>query len=174
MSDAGSAMKVVRCALLLLLAAGGGWAQAESESTAPATPEPPSAEATAKIDAILEGEEAVLEGLVTSYDPGNRRDPFRSLIGIGPRAHLRGPRPPGTAGFLIDEISVKGIFKTSQGYVVHISVQNQKKSFLLREGDPVYDGDVLRIEKRRVVFRQIVNDPTVIKPFREVVKRLRR
>jgi len=103
---------------------------------------------------------------------GGRRDPFRSLLQPA-RARDRGPRPPGTAGFLIDEITIKGIFRTSSGFVAHIQVQNQKKSFLLREGDPVYDGDVLRIDQHTVVFRQIVNDPTIIKPFREVVKKLR-
>ncbi len=73
---------------------------------------------------------------------------------------------------LIDEIDLRGIFRTSKGYVAQIMVQNQKKSFLLREGDQLYDGDVLRIDLHAVVFRQIVNDPTVIKPFREVVKKL--
>jgi Tfp pilus assembly protein PilP len=156
----------------LLLVGALAQAQQSAEPAEPATPTPPSPEATARIDEILEGEEAVLEGLVSTYDPGKRRDPFRSLLAATPRA-ARGPRPEGTAGFLIDEISVKGVFQTSQGFVAHIDVQNQKKSFLLRAGDPVYDGDVLRIEKNQIVFRQIVNDPTVIKPFREVVKKLR-
>jgi hypothetical protein len=162
-------------ALAALLAATAALAQAQQKPAPPAEPAPaaPSPEASARIDEILEGEEAVLEGLVTSYDPGNRRDPFRSLLAPAPRANVRGPRPEGTPGFLIDEIVIKGIFQTSQGFVAHVHVQNQKKSFMLREGDPLYDGDVLRIERHEVVFRQIVNDPTVIKPFREVVKKLR-
>jgi Tfp pilus assembly protein PilP len=123
--------------------------------------------------AMLQEDEAVLEGLVSTYDPGNRRDPFRSLLARAPRADLRGPRPEGVPGLLIDEIDIKGIFKTSKGYVAQIAAQNQKKNFLLRSGDQVYDGDVLRIDGNEVVFRQIVNDPTVIKPFREVVKKLR-
>lgn len=161
--------------LVLAAAAQGLSAQAKPGAAAPnpnETPAPPSAEATAKINEILEGEEAVLEGLVSSYDPGNRRDPFRSLLAATPRPELRGPRPPGIAGVLIDEIDLRGIFRTSKGYVAQIMVQNQKKSFLLREGDQLYDGDVLRIDLHAVVFRQIVNDPTVIKPFREVVKKL--
>jgi hypothetical protein len=76
-------------------------------------------------------------------------------------------------GLLIDEIVVRGIFRTSKGFVAQISAHNQRKSFLLREGEQLFDGDVLRIEKNQVVFRQIVNDPTVIKPFREVVKVLK-
>jgi Tfp pilus assembly protein PilP len=134
-------------------------------------PQPPSPESTAKIDEILQGDEAVLQGVTSTYDPGNRRDPFQSLLAAEPR-QIRGPRPPGVAGLLIDEIDVTGIFETSKGFVAQIQAQNQKKSYLLREGQAVYDGDVLRIEKNQVVFRQIVNDPTVIKPFREVVKKL--
>ena len=42
----------------------------------------------------------------------------------------------------------------------------------MREGDQLYDGDVVRITQNEVVFKQIVNDPTVLKPFREVVKKL--
>ncbi|HLF55693.1 MAG TPA: hypothetical protein VI942_02490 [Thermoanaerobaculia bacterium] len=163
----------VAVAILLTCCAGIALAQQKPASEPESAPTPPSPETSAKIDEILEGEEAVLEGLVTSYDPGNRRDPFRSLLAPAPRSAVSGPRPEGTPGFLIDEISIKGIFKTSQGFVAHVDVQNQKKSFLLREGDPVYDGDVLRIENNQVIFRQIVNDPTVIKPFREVVKKLR-
>lgn len=168
-------MKRTSALLLLLLGAQVLLAQAKPQ-TPPVnpneTPAPPSAEATARINEILEGEEAVLEGLTSSYDPANRRDPFRSLLAATPRPELRGPRPEGVAGMLIDEIDLRGIFKTSKGFVAQVAVQNQKKSFLLREGDQLYDGDVLRIRLREVVFRQIVNDPTVIKPFREVVKKL--
>ena len=49
---------------------------------------------------------------------------------------------------------------------------NKKKSYLLREGDQLYDGDVVRINRTEVVFKQIVNDPTALKPFREVAKKL--
>lgn len=143
-------------------------APAQESTGVPAAPSP-SPEAKAKIDEILEGEEAVLEGVVSSYDPGNRRDPFRSLFSPPPMKE-RMKRPEGVPGLLIDEITVRGVFRTAKGYVAQISAQNQRKSFLLREGEQVFDGDVLRIEKNRVVFRQIVNDPTVIKPFREVVK----
>ena len=168
-------MKRTLILLLLAFAAQGLLAQAapKAQPVNPnETPTPPSAEATAKINEILEGEEAVLEGLSSSYDPGNRRDPFRSLLAATPRPELRGPRPEGIAGMLIDEIDLRGIFHTAKGYVAQVAVQNQKKSYLLREGDQLYDGDVLRIDLHSVVFRQIVNDPTVIKPFREVVKKL--
>jgi hypothetical protein len=124
------------------------------------------------IDEILEGEEEVLAGGSFSYDPGNRRDPFKSLLATPDRPEFRGPRPEGVPGLLIDEIDLTGIWRTSRGYVAQVAAANQKKSYLLREGDQLYDGDVVSINKNEVVFKQIVQDPTALKPFREVVKSL--
>lgn len=129
-------------------------------------------DAGARIDEILEGEEAVLQGLAYSYDPGNRRDPFKSLeLGRG-RPEVRGPLPEGIAGLLIDEIDLTGIFRTSRGFIAQVVAPNKNKSYLVRAGDQLYDGDVVRISQNEVVFKQIVNDPTVLKPYREVVKKL--
>ncbi len=125
---------------------------------------------TGDIDEILEGEEEVLSGSGGfTYDPGNRRDPFRSLL-TGPEKPERGPRPEGIPGLLIDEIQLLGIWRTPRGYVAQIRASN--KSYLLREGDELFDGDVVAIQKNEVVFKQQVQDPTALKPFREVVKNL--
>ncbi len=125
------------------------------------------------IDQILEGDEEVLAGgSAFTYDPGNRRDPFKSLLIAPDRPEFRGPRPEGVPGLLIDEIDLKGIFRTARGYVAQVNASNQKKSYLLKEGDQLYDGDVLSIGKNEVVFKQIVQDPTALKPFREIVKSL--
>lgn len=134
------------------------------EETAPQGPD---------IDQILEGEEEVLSGGGNfTYDPGNRRDPFKSLLAGPERPQLRGPRPEGIPGLLIDEIDLKGIWRTPKGYVAQVLAANQKKTFLIKEGDQLYDGDVVSISKKEVVFKQIVQDPTALKPFREVVKSL--
>jgi hypothetical protein len=155
-----------------------------SGSRAPAAPgsapaAPPAAPAIGSpapdmgnIDQILEGDEEVLSGNSFTYDPGNRRDPFKSLLIAPDRPEFRGPRPEGVPGLLIDEIDLKGIFRTARGYVAQVSAANQKKSYLLKEGDQLYDGDVVSIGKSEVVFKQIVQDPTALKPFREVVKSL--
>jgi hypothetical protein len=124
------------------------------------------------IDQILEGEEDVLSGNGFTYDPGNRRDPFKSLLAAPDRPEFRGPRPEGVPGLLIDEIDLTGVFRTSKGFVAQVVASNQKKSYLLRVGDQLYDGDVVSINKSEVVFKQIVQDPTALKPFREVVKSL--
>ena len=65
-----------------------------------------------------------------------------------------------------------GVFRTEQGYVAQVQSAANEKSFLLREGDELYDGDVVRITENEIVFKQIVQDPTALKPFREVVKTL--
>ncbi|HWM94816.1 MAG TPA: hypothetical protein VN493_28945 [Thermoanaerobaculia bacterium] len=126
---------------------------------------------TGEIDEILEGEEEVLSGTGGfSYDAGNRRDPFKSLLAGTDRPEQRGPRPEGIPGLMIDEIQLLGIWRTPRGYVAQIRAAN--KSFLLREGDQLFDGDVMTIQKDEVVFKQQVQDPTALKPFREVVKNL--
>jgi hypothetical protein len=126
------------------------------------------------IDQILEGEDEVLSGSGYSYDPGNRRDPFKSLLAAPDRPEFRGPRPEGIPGLLIDEIDLTGIFRTARGFVAQVKAANQAKSYLLKEGDQLYDGDVVSINHNEVVFKQIVQDPTALKPFREVVKSLSR
>lgn len=163
-------------ALLAALAVPAGVVAQESappaQPPAEAAPADAASQAGAQIDEILAGEEAVLAGGAYSYDPGNRRDPFKSLIIGQNRQAPRGPLPEGIAGLLIDEIDLTGIFKTSRGFVAQVVASNKGKSYLLREGDQLYDGDVVGIAQNEVVFKQIVNDPTVIKPFREVVKKL--
>ena len=124
------------------------------------------------IDEILQGEEEVLSGSGFSYDPGNRRDPFKSLLAGPDRPEIRGPRPEGVPGLLIDEIDLRGIYHTSKGFVAQVVAANQKKSYLLKQGDQLFDGDVVSISKNEVVFKQVVQDPTALKPFREVVKSL--
>ena len=100
----------------------------------------------------------------------SRRDPFRSLIGPAPKLEP-GQRPPGVAGFLIDEMKLQGILKTRHGLTAMINGPDNK-GHLLRVGDKVLDGEVIRITATGIVFRQEVNDPTRIERFREVVKDL--
>ncbi|MEO8274649.1 MAG: hypothetical protein ABI639_00405 [Thermoanaerobaculia bacterium] len=127
---------------------------------------------TTSVDDILAGEEDVLAGTAYSYDPGTRRDPFKSLLAAKTKTERKGALPDGIPGLLIEEIDLTGIFHTSRGFVAQVLASNKEKSYLIREGDQLYDGDVVSISQNEVVFKQIVNDPTVIKPFREVIKKL--
>ena len=105
------------------------------------------------------------------YDPKGRRDPFQSLIGPAP-ALQPGQRPPGPPGFLIDEIKLQGVVKTRQQGLVAMVNGPDNKGYLVKVGDKVLDGEVIRITPSSIVFRQEVNDPTRIERFREVVKEL--
>ena len=104
------------------------------------------------------------------YDPQGRRDPFQSLIGPSPKLQP-GQRPPGVPGFLIDEIKLTGVFRRKQELVGMITGPDNK-SHLIRVGEKVLDGEIIRITPSSVVFRQEVNDPTRIERYREVVKDL--
>ncbi len=172
-------------ALLALAVAGPTAGRAQQPAAAPAAAgpadKPPADTAGAPaapeggantIDQILEGEEDVLQGNGYTYDPGTRRDPFKSLLVAQDKAKVSGPRPQGIPGLLIDEIDVTGIFHTSKGWVAQVQAGNKEKSYLIKDGDQLFDGDVVSITRGEVVFKQIVNDPTALKPFREVVKKL--
>ncbi len=114
----------------------------------------------------------MLAGEGYSYDPGSRRDPFKSLLVTTQLPNFRGPRPEGVPGLLIDEVIVTGIFRTRRGFVAQVQAAENDKSYLVKEGDQLYDGDIVRITDNEIVFKQIVQDPTALKPFREVVKTL--
>ena len=124
------------------------------------------------LDDLLEEDEYVLSGEGYTYDAGGRRDPFKSLLVAREGPLLRGPRPEGVPGLLIDEVDLTGIFITPDGPVAQVQSTQGEKSHLLHEGDQLYDGDVVSIGATEVVFKQIVDDPTAVKPFREVVKKL--
>ena len=149
---------------------------AQDEEFVPEEEEAASAEETdfSAIDDLLKMDEEVLSDPATySYDPGSRRDPFRSLQRRRSQQRRNEKRPDGPAGLLIDELAVEGVFVLDGGPVVQVQSASQQTSFLLRVGDQLWDGDVIRITLDEVVFKQSVDDPTALKPFREVVKQLR-
>ncbi|HKD17524.1 MAG TPA: hypothetical protein VKG23_06615 [Thermoanaerobaculia bacterium] len=159
--------------LVLLLAASVATAQAPAASPAPQPTKPAAVIAPVPESpgqSMIEGEESALAGRAYSYDPAGRRDPFRSLL---VREQNKGglERPPGIAGISIDDLVVHGIWKTKAGYVAQIRATDNK-SYLIRSGDLLYDGEVVRVGPNEVVFRQNINDPQSVKPFREVTKQL--
>ena len=164
-------MKYGVCLLsaILLVAASGALAQKAAPTPVPPAAPPPG-ELVSPGQALIEQEEEALAGRAYSYDPAGRRDPFRSLL-VRPEDRARGERPPGVAGMSIDDIVVHGIWRTRSGFIAQVrGVDN--KSYLVRVGDKVLDGEIIRITPSSVVFRQEVNDPTRIERYREVVKDL--
>ncbi len=133
-----------------------------------AVPEPPSA----TVDRIRQEGEAVMMGTHWSYDPAGRRDPFRSLV---ERVAIKGEgeRPEGIEGMLISEVDLVGIITSPRGDLAFLN-GSDNRGYFLYEGDDLYDGLVQDIDRAtgRVIFRQRVEDPREIKPYRKVIKRL--
>ncbi len=86
----------------------------------------------------------------------------------------KGPRPKGVAGMLVTEIDLVGIVKDPDKGDVAFFMGSDNRGYFLRVGDEVYDGTMIAIDARKgaVTFRQQVDDPRVIKPYRDLVKRL--
>ena len=103
------------------------------------------------------------------YDPAGRRDPFKSLL-VRERSR-EGERPPGVPGLSVDEIELQGLWKTRSGWIAQVR-GSDNRSYLLRKGDLLFDGEVLEVRANELTLRQNVNDPQSVKPFRDVTKRL--
>jgi Tfp pilus assembly protein PilP len=131
-----------------------------------------STESTETINRIIQDNEAILSGRGFTYDPAGRRDPFRSLVDALNSAQ-KGPRPRGIAGMLISEINLVGIVQKGRQAIAFFN-GTDNKGYFLKVGDALYDGKITRIDRKTgtVMFRQDVNDPRSIKPFRDVTKRL--
>lgn len=176
-----SGMKLTHFGLSMLLvvaAVFSGVAQTPPAATPPAATDTATTVASAATDTSATSDTAALEQILEEqtttdsyrYDPQGRRDPFRSLIGPAPELD-RGQRPPGVPGFLIDELKLQGVVRTPQGLVAMLGGPDNQ-GHLVRVGQKVLDGEVIRITPGSVVFRQEVNDPTRIERYREVVKEL--
>ena len=145
---------------------------------APATGEagaaapPATAQDAETINKIMQDNEAMLSGRGFTYDPAGRRDPFRSLVDAM-NALGKGPRPRGIAGMLISEVDLVGIVQKGKSHIAFFN-GSDNKGYFMKVGDTLYDGKIIRIDRRTgtVVFRQDINDPRSIKPYRDVTKKL--
>ncbi len=74
---------------------------------------------------------------------------------------------------LITEVDLVGIITSPRGDLAFLN-GSDNRGYFLHEGDTLYDGRVQNIDRAagRVVFRQRVDDPREIKPYREVIKQL--
>lgn len=151
----------MRTAILWVLAASLAMAApTAAQEPAPATPPPAEkGEVAADPDSVPS---------VYTYEVGGRRDPFRSLL-LRNQGESHGPRPPGLAGLLVEELELQGTIKVKSGWVAMMRGADNR-SYLLKKGNTVFDGEVIDITANDVTFRQNVNDPTNPKPFRDVVK----
>ena len=108
---------------------------------------------------------------VYTYDPDGRRDPFVSLVARG--ADLRSDsRPGGLGGLLINDITVRGTFKTPERIVAMLQAPDNR-TYIVHVNDRLFDGSIKAITVDAVVFSQDVNDPLSLVKQREVRKPIR-
>ena len=114
------------------------------------------------------------QGAGYSYDPSGRRDPFVSLASRGGDvAPPPGARPAGVSGLLVNEMTVKGVWKSSRGGFIALVQSPDNRTYIVKAGDKVFDGTVKQITQDAVVFSQDVNDPLSLVKQREVRKQIR-
>ena len=108
-----------------------------------------------------------------SYDPAGRRDPFVSLTARGGELPAAGARPSGVPGLLVSEVTVKGIFKSPKGGFLALLQAPDGRTYIVKQGDKLFDGSVKALAADAVVFSQDVNDPLSLVKQREVRKSIR-
>ena len=103
--------------------------------------------------------------------PGlNKRDPFvsplvKSGAGGGPVCET------GKRCLMVDQIDLKGIVKSPNGFIAVVE-NSAKRAYFLRENDPVFNGSVVKITGDSVTFREQVTDKLGKQATREVVKKV--
>ena len=108
-----------------------------------------------------------------AYDPAGRRDPFISLLGRGEDTQQQqASRPSGVSGLLIGEVTVKGVLRDKTGFLAMLRAPDNK-TYIVRVGDRLLDGNVKSINQDKVIFSQDVNDPLSLVKQREVPKPVR-
>jgi type IV pilus assembly protein PilP len=108
-----------------------------------------------------------------SYDPQGRRDPFVSLLRRATDARRQGGKASeGVAGFLVSEITIKGIMQ-SRGAFIALVLGPDSKTYTVHVNDRLLDGSVRAITSDTLVLMQDVNDPLSLTKQREVRKTLR-
>ena len=144
---------------------------AGEDAAAVAAPAPGSSGAI--LQDVQRSEEAAASGRGLSYDPQGRRDPFISPSEAQEAEFAGDCEGEGVECWLISEVSLVGIMGRRAGGVALV-VGPDGYGASLKAGDKLYDGEVLGVSSATgtVVFRQRVNDPTRIKPYRDIEKQL--
>ena len=113
------------------------------------------------------GEDAPTGG----YDPEGRRDPFRPLTGEAADTEQRAKYEGTLQGRLLAEVKLTSIVRTPSGNIATFEGGPKKEGYFARVGDKFWDGQVIDInyDSHTVVVRQQLNDPRLIKPYRDQV-----
>jgi len=84
----------------------------------------------------------------------SRRDPFESLVARQKAAaDLSKTLPPGKAGLQVSTLRLDGIVRAPNGMIAVVT-NPQARTYFLREGDKLFDGDVEKISMDGVSFHE--------------------
>ncbi len=124
------------------------------------------------VEEILSEQQLLLSGQNFVYNARGRRDPFRSLLLLRQR-ELTAPtqRPPGLPGFMVGEIDISALAQF-QGRWHAMLVGLDRRTYFAEVGTQLYDGRIVTISEREIVFEQEVEDLLGARSTRQVVKRL--
>jgi hypothetical protein len=128
--------------------------EANAESTA-VTPVPPSQTHT----------------LASKPSSAGKRDPFRSVIQSREGSSSVSECATGKKCLVANLVMLKGVVKGPEGMLAVVENQHHK-SYFLREKDPIFNGQVVRITSDSIVFREKVVDKAGRTSTREVVKHI--
>jgi hypothetical protein len=138
---------------------------APKPATAAVAAKPASAPAAAATPAAVK----LAETSRVSAVPANRRDPF-----ISPIVKASGGGPVCETGkrcLMVDQIALKGIVKSPNGYIAVVE-NAAKRAYFLRENDPVFNGSVVKITGDTIIFREQTVDKLGKQSMREVTKKV--
>ena len=104
---------------------------------------------------------------------GGRRDPFISPIrAVTPQAPSGPNCSTGKKCLAINELTVKGTAKDTDGKMMAIVASSNSRAYFLRENDQVFNGTVQKITSDSVVFRESTVDNLGRQITHEIVKRI--
>ena len=115
----------------------------------------------------------VSEPDVWTYESEGRRDPFVNLITRGDDLRPTRERPRGLAGLSVNEITLRGLVSI-EGQHLAVFEAPDKKAYILRGGERLFDGSVKSVTQDGVVFLAEVSDPLSPVTEREVRRTLGR
>jgi len=101
------------------------------------------------------------------YSSTGKRDPFLSPIQVATTGS--GGCSGGKRCLMINQITLRGIVKSVNGWIAVVE-NSAQKTYFLRENDPVLNGFVSRITGETVVFKESVVDTLGHQSQRDVIK----
>ena len=115
------------------------------------------------------------------YTPKSNRDPFVSPFDLE-RLKRKKNRRPGIQGMAINEIVIQGLIKSKKRGYEALVLGSNNKIYWIKPGDELFDGRVLSIgvsvdkktgkQVEKVIFRQDIDDPSQLLPYRDITKYL--